>query len=194
MVERDGLPEAARVGMRATGVGRLLELRAGASLTSSHVRVAAGALGALGVSERTVWRWLAEPLSADGVVRPPGVRGAGEDRFVVTGGVRALLALWGGNVAAVQRDLASRAAGQSPAGVVPSLTTLRRVLRRDLTAGECAGLRVGSGPRGSAMCSWPGRGGGVTRCGRLITSRRRSGSMSRVSHAGRGSPGSRTAC
>ncbi len=143
MVERDGLPEAARVGMRATGVGRLLELRAGASLTSSHVRVAAGALGALGVSERTVWRWLAEPLSADGVVRPPGVRGAGEDRFVVTGGVRALLALWGGNVAAVQRDLASRAAGQSPAGVVPSLTTLRRVLRRDLTAGECAGLAGG---------------------------------------------------
>ncbi|MGW1093869.1 Mu transposase C-terminal domain-containing protein [Streptomyces sp. NPDC002596] len=121
-------------------MGRLLELRATASLTSSHVRVAAGALG---VSERTVWRWLAEPSPADGVERTPGARGARQDRFVVTGEVRALLALWGGNVAALQRDLAARAAGRPSAGIVPSLTTLRRALRRDLSPGERAGLAGG---------------------------------------------------
>ncbi|WP_284717983.1 Mu transposase C-terminal domain-containing protein [Streptomyces sp. G1] len=126
--------------MRATAVVRLLELRAAGSLTSSHVRVVAGALG---VSERTVWRWLAAPMPADGVACVPGARGVREDRFVVTGEVRALLALWGGNVAALQRDLASRAADRSPAGVAPSLTTLRRALRRDLSAGERAGLAGG---------------------------------------------------
>ncbi|MEU2835132.1 hypothetical protein ABZ667_42060 [Streptomyces lavendulae] len=43
----------------------------------------------------------------------------------------------------MQRDLASRAAGRSPAAVVPSLTTLRRALRRDLSAGERTGLAGG---------------------------------------------------
>ncbi|MEU8779468.1 Mu transposase C-terminal domain-containing protein [Streptomyces sp. NPDC048606] len=138
VVERGGLPEAARVEMRGAAVGRLLELRAAGRLTAGHVRVAAGALG---VSERTVWRWLAAPGTAPGVV--PGARLARADRFVVTDEVRALLALWGGNVAAVQRELAERAVGQSPPGIAPSLTTLHRAIRRDLSAGERAGLAGG---------------------------------------------------
>ncbi|MGW7348745.1 Mu transposase C-terminal domain-containing protein [Streptomyces sp. NPDC054854] len=135
--ERGGLPEAARVATRGAAVGRLLELREDGRLSTEHVRVAAKALG---VSERTVWRWLAAPTVGPGAGGVPGARQAREDRFVVTDEVRALLALWGGNVAAVQRELAVRAVGRSPAGAVPSLTTLRRAIRRDLSAGEWAGL------------------------------------------------------
>ncbi|WP_411107701.1 transposase [Streptomyces sp. cmx-4-9] len=119
-------------------MGRLLELRGNGRLSTDHVRLAAGALG---VSERTVWRWLTAPVSGPGMV--PGARLARVDRFVVTDEVRALLALWGGNVAAVQRELAERAARQSPPGTAPSLTTLRRAIRRDLSAGERAGLAGG---------------------------------------------------
>ncbi|MET9453289.1 helix-turn-helix domain-containing protein [Streptomyces cinerochromogenes] len=51
-----GLPAASRTALRGPAVRRLLALRAGKKLTAVHVRVAADALG---VSERTVWRWLA---------------------------------------------------------------------------------------------------------------------------------------
>lgn len=64
--ELGGLPEAARVGVRAVAVGWLLELRGNGRLSSDHVRLAAGALG---VSERTVWRWLAAPDPGPGAVR-----------------------------------------------------------------------------------------------------------------------------
>lgn len=140
--ERDGLPEAARSQMRGAAVGRLLELRDAGRLTSEHVRVAAGALG---MSERTVWRWLAEPVPASGAGRLPGARQTSADRFVVSAEVRALLALWRGNVAAVQRELVERAARQSPPGDAPSIPTLHRAIRRDLTAGERAGLAGGEG-------------------------------------------------
>ncbi|MFJ3638008.1 hypothetical protein [Streptomyces sp. NPDC090112] len=109
--DRSALPEAARVQMRGAAVDRLLALRREQKLTTGHVRVAAGELG---VSERTVWRWLAAPVPGPGMV--PGVRLARADRFVVTDEVRALLGLWRGNVAAVQRVLAERAGRQSPPG------------------------------------------------------------------------------
>ncbi|MFF9819441.1 helix-turn-helix domain-containing protein [Streptomyces sp. NPDC014006] len=48
---------------------RLLALRAGKKLTAVHVRVAADALG---VSERTVWRWLATAQSDETAVANPG--------------------------------------------------------------------------------------------------------------------------
>ncbi|WP_432021036.1 helix-turn-helix domain-containing protein [Streptomyces sp. 1222.5] len=51
-----GLPAASRTALRGPAVRRLLALRAAKKLTAVHVRVAADALG---VSERTVWRWLA---------------------------------------------------------------------------------------------------------------------------------------
>ncbi|WP_425505890.1 Mu transposase C-terminal domain-containing protein [Streptomyces typhae] len=119
---------------------RLLALRAGKKLTAVHVRVAADALG---VSERTVWRWLATAQSDERAAANPGARSRVDARFTVTPEVRGLLALWKGNVRAVHRELVRRAARQSlPAGA-PSLTTLHRAIRRDLAPGERAGLAGG---------------------------------------------------
>ncbi|MEI5710209.1 Mu transposase C-terminal domain-containing protein [Streptomyces brasiliscabiei] len=119
---------------------RLLALRAGKKLTAVHVRVAADALG---VSERTVWRWLAAAQSDETAVANPGARSRVDARFTVTPEVRGLLALWKGNVRAVHRELVLRAARQSPPAGAPSLTTLHRAIRRDLTLGERAGLAGG---------------------------------------------------
>lgn len=80
-------------------------------LSSGHVRLVASAAG---VSERTVWNRLA-------VARREGRLGRPERaRFVVTPHVRALLALWGGNVSAVHRELAAggRRRGESGWGAV----------------------------------------------------------------------------
>ncbi|MFD9543481.1 Mu transposase C-terminal domain-containing protein [Streptomyces sp. NPDC060022] len=118
---------------------RLLALRAGGKLTAGHVRVAADALG---VSERTVWRWLAAAESDEAAAASPGARPQGTG-FTITPEVRGLLALWKGNVRAVHRELVLRAARQSPPGGAPSLTTLHRAIRRDLTPGERAGLAGG---------------------------------------------------
>ncbi|MFE3220860.1 Mu transposase C-terminal domain-containing protein [Streptomyces antimycoticus] len=119
---------------------RLLALRAGKKLTALHVRVAADALG---VSERTVWRWLATAQSDETAAANPGARSRADARFTVTPEVRGLLALWKGNVRAVHRELVLRAARQSPPANAPSLTTLHRAIRRDLTPGERAGLAGG---------------------------------------------------
>ncbi|WP_277347794.1 MULTISPECIES: transposase family protein [unclassified Streptomyces] len=152
---RGGLPEASRTALRGVAVRRLLALRVRGELTTGHVRVAADALG---VSERTVWRWLAEAGRDEQAADEPGARAQTGTRFTITPEVRALLALWKGNVAAVQRELAARAAGRPgadagtqagpPPGTglppdVPSLTTLHRAIRRDLTPGERAGLAGG---------------------------------------------------
>lgn len=60
-IDRSGCPRrfsaVVRSALRGVAVRRLLALRQDQRLTSGHVRVAADALGA---SERTVWRWLAE--------------------------------------------------------------------------------------------------------------------------------------
>ncbi|MFJ6239446.1 Mu transposase C-terminal domain-containing protein [Streptomyces griseus] len=119
---------------------RLLALRAGGNLTAGHVRVAADALGA---SERTVWRWLAAAQSDETAAAYPGARSRADARFTVTPEIRGLLALWKGNVRAVHRELVLRAARQSPPADAPSLTTLHRAIRRDLTPGERAGLAGG---------------------------------------------------
>ncbi|MET9701297.1 hypothetical protein ABZY31_30915 [Streptomyces sp. NPDC006529] len=82
------------------------------------------------------------------------------DRFEVTPEVRVLLAYWRGNASAVHRQLVVRARaaagepvtavpGGAPAEAVPvldpvpSLSTFLRAVRRDLTAGERAGLARG---------------------------------------------------
>ncbi|WP_416071583.1 transposase [Streptomyces sp. ME02-8801-2C] len=116
---------------------RLLVLRAGKKLTAGHVRVAADALGVL---ERTVWRWLAAAESDEAAAASPGARCWAGATFTVTSEVRGLLALWKGNVRAVHRELVLRAARESPPADAPSLTTLHRAIRRDLTPGERAGL------------------------------------------------------
>ncbi|MFE9743159.1 Mu transposase C-terminal domain-containing protein [Streptomyces sp. NPDC006477] len=118
---------------------RLLALRREGMLTTARVRSAADVLG---VRERAVWRWLAAAEQNEAAARAPGERAAYPGRFTVTDEVRALLGLWKGNVAAVHRELAARAArgeGEPP----PSIPTLHRAIRRDLTPGERAGLAGG---------------------------------------------------
>ena len=111
---------------------RLLELDAAGQLTAGHVRLAASSVG---LSERTMWRWLGRGRST-GEVTPPG-----RARFVVDEALRRRLAYWRGNVAALHRELvAAAAAGGPPA---PSFATLHRAVARDLSAGERAGLRKG---------------------------------------------------
>lgn len=135
-----GLPAASRTALRGPAVRRLLVLRAGKKLTAGHVRVAADALG---VSERTVWRWLADAERDESAAACPGARSRVDARFTITPEVRGLPALWKGNVRAVHRELVLRAARQSPPAEAPSLTTLHRAIRRDLTPGERAGLAGG---------------------------------------------------
>ncbi|MFC9810237.1 Mu transposase C-terminal domain-containing protein [Streptomyces griseoaurantiacus] len=118
---------------------RLLALRQDQKLTTRHVRLMAESLE---VTERTVWRWLAAAERDESAAAEPGARAQSKDRFSVTPEVRRLLALWKGNVAAVHRELISRAAkgeGEPP----PSIPTLHRAIQRDLTPGERAGLAGG---------------------------------------------------
>lgn len=61
-------------------------------MSTGHVRVAADALG---VSERAVWRLVAEAGRDERAVDEPGARA--RPRFSVTPEVRVLLALWKGN-------------------------------------------------------------------------------------------------
>jgi transposase len=131
------LPAASRTALRGPTVRRMLAVRAASGLTAGHVRVAADALG---VTERTVWRWLAAAERDEAAAAEPGARTREGARFTVTPEVRRLLALWKGNVRAVHRELTARAARQSPPAHAPSLTTLHRALRRDLDPGERAGL------------------------------------------------------
>lgn len=158
--------------LRAPAVRRLLALRAERRLSREHVRLAGECLG---VSERTVWRWLAEASRSPQAALRPGERNG--DRFEITREIRVLLAYWHGNASAVHRELMERAAAEAggvpahtsgaagpvppgpldavavPGGAalsqvplldpVPSLSTFLRALRRDLTAGERAGLASG---------------------------------------------------
>lgn len=123
---------------RDRAVERLRVLDARGELTSGHVRLISTSLG---VSERTVWRWLQ-------AARTGGLAGSvPRDRFTVTPRMRELLALWGGNVAAVHRELVAEAERDGRAGTVPSLATLQRAVARDLSAGERAGLKGGEAAR-----------------------------------------------
>ncbi|MEV8479393.1 Mu transposase C-terminal domain-containing protein [Streptomyces sp. NPDC051173] len=127
---------AARLG-RAAAVPRLIALDQHNQLLTAHVKLAAHALGR---SERTVWRWLAEARNTGRHTPLP------RTRFTITPEIRRLLALWGGNASAVHRELRQRAAAD-PRLKVPSLATLHRALRRDLTRGERAGLAHGEAAR-----------------------------------------------
>ncbi|WP_253191307.1 hypothetical protein [Streptomyces sp. M1013] len=136
---RGGLPSSFLSALRGPAVRRLLALRQDQELTTRHVRLMAQSLE---VTERTVWRWLAAAECDESAAAEPGARAQSKDRFSVTPEVRRLLALWKGNVAAVHRELIARAAkgeGEPP----PSIPTLHRAIRRDLTPGERAGLAGG---------------------------------------------------
>ncbi|MFJ5546502.1 Mu transposase C-terminal domain-containing protein [Streptomyces sp. NPDC093225] len=115
-----------------------MALDARGGLTSAHVRLVAQGLG---VSVRTVRRWVAAARSEGRVGPLPRAR------FAVTPHVRGLLAVWGGNVAAVHRELVAVARAAGDPDAVPSLATLQRAVARDLSAGERAGLRGGEAAR-----------------------------------------------
>ncbi|MFE5516007.1 transposase family protein [Streptomyces sp. NPDC056529] len=116
----------------------LVALDGRGELTTAHARLVARALG---VSLRTVWNWLA-------VARREGrLSACMPDRSTVTPELRARLAVWGGNVAAVHRELLAEARAAGDPEAVPSLATLQRAVRRDLSVGERAGLRGGEAAR-----------------------------------------------
>jgi putative transposase len=117
---------------REAAVRCLMGLDGEGRLTTGHVQLAAEGLG---VSERTVWRWV-EAGRARGELgqRPRG-------RFEVTDQVRERLAFWRGNVAAVHREIVEAAKGGGQAA--PSRQTLQRAVGRDVLGGDRAGLRSG---------------------------------------------------
>ncbi|TDU01645.1 putative transposase [Streptomyces sp. 846.5] len=128
---------ASGVVSRVGAVSRLMALDGRGELTSAHVRLVAAASG---VSERTVWNWLAAAR------REGRLTARVRSTVVVTARIRGLLALWGGNVAAVHRQLVAEAVFDSITAV-PSLRALQRAVARELTAGERAGLRGGENAR-----------------------------------------------
>lgn len=95
--------------LRAPAVRRLLALRAQHWLTRGHVHITAQCLN---VSDRTVWRWLAEATAEPATTASPGARRT--DRFEITPEVRVLLAYWHGNASAVHRELVARARTAHP--------------------------------------------------------------------------------
>ncbi|GAA2350356.1 Mu transposase C-terminal domain-containing protein [Streptomyces kunmingensis] len=115
-----------------------MALHARGELTTAHVRAVAQGTG---VSVRTVWNWLAI-ARLEGRLTP-----VVPSRAPVPGDLRARLALWGGNVAAVHRELAAEAAAAGERKAVPSLRSLQRAVQQELSAGERAGWRSGEAAR-----------------------------------------------
>ncbi|GAA2847785.1 hypothetical protein Acy02nite_02780 [Actinoplanes cyaneus] len=113
--------------LRDAAVRRLVGLAKAGPLSREQVALVAQGLG---VSERTVWRWLAHVAG-----RAPSSERA---RFTLDAALRQRLAFWRGNVAAVHWELtATAAAGGPPA---PSLRTLHRAVDAALSPGELAGV------------------------------------------------------
>ncbi|MFE0678661.1 AAA family ATPase [Streptomyces sp. NPDC058867] len=133
--------------MRGVVVRRLLVVDGQGVLSSLHVRIAAELAG---VSERTVWRWLAEGRRGFVQARPR------RDGFRFSDALWEVLASAGGNVAELRRRMlrAEEEGVLEGWGVrgVPSLPTLHRVIKRELGAGRVlevarpAGVRAGLGP------------------------------------------------
>lgn len=136
-------------------MARLRQLRDDGALSSSHVRVVAASMG---VSERTVWRWLSTP---------PRTMQQARSSYRLTDIDREAFAFFRGNVAALAR--ARRAVvdgvGQTAGANVPdflaegwrgarpvALRTLQRAFAAALTPAERAAWRVGeSGERAAQV-------------------------------------------
>jgi putative transposase len=115
---------------RRAAITALLGLRNRESLTTAHADAVAQELG---VTRRTVWRWLAG-ASTEGVVGQ-----SRRARHEVTKADIKDLAYWHGNIAALHRDRALTDG--------PSVWTLRRAFERALSPGQRAGLAGGEGIR-----------------------------------------------
>ncbi|MEU2225031.1 ATP-binding protein [Streptomyces sp. NPDC018347] len=117
---------------RAVVVRRLLAVDRGeGGLSSLHVRIAAGLAG---VTERTVWRWLAEGREGRVQARPR------QGGFTVGDALWEVLTQVGGNVAELRRRML-RAQDEGVLDhwgteFVPSLATLHRAIKDELRAGR----------------------------------------------------------
>lgn len=122
--------------LRAAAIRRLARLQAAGQLASGQIELVAEVLG---VSSRTVWRWLAEHTGDGRTGRKP------RSRFELTDDLRVRLAMHRGNIAQLHSELAkeARAAGRAPV----SVDTLERAVNRALTPGDLAGLRKGERAR-----------------------------------------------
>ncbi|WP_241844666.1 transposase [Kitasatospora sp. CB01950] len=118
--------------LRPAAVAQLLGLRGAGELTTAHVRLVAGAVG---VSIRTVWRWLKEAEESGTSEKPA------RKRLRITDEIVDVLADYQGNVRRAHEQLVREAlaAGEEPVG----LTTLHDAIARDLDPGFMAGLRQG---------------------------------------------------
>ncbi|MFK8909012.1 Mu transposase C-terminal domain-containing protein [Streptomyces sp. YS-3] len=136
MTATEGVPEAGlgrhRDELRPAAVAQLLRLRESGELRTAHVRLVADSVG---VSVRTVWRWLAEAEQTGSLEKPE------RRRFRITEEVIDVLADCQGNVKRAHEHLVevAVAAGEKP----PGLTTLHDAIARDLDPGFMAGLREG---------------------------------------------------
>ncbi|MFE0875926.1 AAA family ATPase [Streptomyces smyrnaeus] len=106
---------------RTLVVRRLLERQQAGKLATRHVRAVAETVG---VSERTVWRWLQQAKTTG------RMETGGRPGYAVSDEVWALLGEVGGNVAELRRRMVATGAS------VPSASTLQRVIRRDRRAGR----------------------------------------------------------
>ncbi|MEW2531115.1 transposase, partial [Streptomyces sp. NPDC047071] len=143
-------PVVPRLLGRQQAVTRLLALDERGELTTAHARLVASSLG---VSLRTVWRWL-EAARHEGRLSPRE-----RERFTVTPELHARLARWCGNAAAVHRELLAEHAqalaehaldaveGSGGPAPPPSLATLHRAIRLDLNPGQRAALAGGERAR-----------------------------------------------
>ena len=135
---------------KAALIARLEALRKDGGLTAGHVGLAADSLG---VSERTVWRWLGAPESAP------------RRSFTLSAADREAFAHFCGNIAAVYRARAAVVGGSRLAAGVPvpefliegwtlaaavSPRTYYRAFDTELTPAERAAWRTGESGRRSA--------------------------------------------
>ncbi|GAB7036116.1 Mu transposase C-terminal domain-containing protein [Streptomyces sp. NPDC021749] len=118
--------------LRPAAVRQLLRLREAGELTTGHVRLVADSVG---VSVRTVWRWLSQAEETGSPEKPA------RRRLQITKEIIDVLADYQGNVKRAHEHLVrlAEAAGEEPVG----LTTLHDAIARDLDPGFMAGLRQG---------------------------------------------------
>jgi len=117
--------------LREAAVRRLLELKVRDELTAGHIAMVAGLMNR---TPRTVRRWVE---NAGGQ--------AGRARFEIDDALRVRLAYHRGNATALHEELVEQA--RASGGRAPSVHTVRRAVRRELTRGERDGLRRGERAR-----------------------------------------------
>ncbi|GCD48444.1 hypothetical protein [Streptomyces paromomycinus] len=145
-------------------IRHLMTLDARGELTTAHVRLVAQTLD---LHIRTVWKRLAD-AKANGTAERPG-----RTRFEITEDLRVQLAYHRGNIKSLYEAL--RAEAEEDGGTAPSLATLYRAIRRDLSPGDLAGLRQGMPASRGHDPHLRRAPPAATRSGRATTSRSPSG-------------------